>query len=208
MTQQPTNKLHIVPNKTKLCVEGFPRSANSTLSWEINRLNKDLYFGRNVFAHHSHSTAQIRLAIQNKIPTFVLIRNPVDAIVSYHIYSGRPISDCATMWFNFYTQIQGIRNRFELIKFDDIVADQTKVASHILEKAGLGLSGDDEHKELIAGKRKKSLQNDPKRTSAPVESRAKTKDVILESIDQKLFAPSVALYDFYLDHASKMQKAG
>lgn len=68
----------LVTKQTDLCVEGFPRSANSFAVGAVRHAQP----GPIEIAHHTHVPANAMRACEWGIPTVVLIRSPQDAIVS------------------------------------------------------------------------------------------------------------------------------
>jgi len=68
----------LVTRWTDLCVEGFPRSANSFSVQAIRHAHPQPL----EIAHHTHVPANAIRACEWGIPTVVLIRSPYDAIVS------------------------------------------------------------------------------------------------------------------------------
>jgi hypothetical protein len=68
----------LVNDDTDICIEGFPRSANS-FAVAAFRHAQDEPVG---IAHHNHVPASVITAIQNGLPTVVLIRDPVEAVIS------------------------------------------------------------------------------------------------------------------------------
>lgn len=70
----------IVSPQHEIVIEGFPRSANSYFVKKFISQNG----GYDIrVATHTHSPAQVKLAVNWKIPTVVLYRNPKDAILSW-----------------------------------------------------------------------------------------------------------------------------
>ena len=55
---------------TDICIDGYPRSANSFTVRMFRKANPEA-----VIAHHTHSVANIKKAIECGIPVVVLIRN-------------------------------------------------------------------------------------------------------------------------------------
>ena len=69
----------LVDETTDLCVEGFPRSANS---FTVSAIQSAQPQSLSV-AHHTHVPANAIRATRLRIPTLILIRNPGDAIISW-----------------------------------------------------------------------------------------------------------------------------
>jgi len=62
---------------TDLVIEGFPRSGNTFLTVLIMKL-----FPSKNIAHHLHIFSQIKFGVKRKLPTYLIIRNPEDAVRS------------------------------------------------------------------------------------------------------------------------------
>ncbi|WP_176521814.1 hypothetical protein [Longimonas halophila] len=68
----------LVDQDTDICIEGFPRSANSFAAGAFEAAQS-----HNIrLAHHTHVAANAMRACERGIPAIVLIRDPRDAIVS------------------------------------------------------------------------------------------------------------------------------
>ncbi|NDV63051.1 hypothetical protein G0Q06_11355 [Puniceicoccales bacterium CK1056] len=78
MGDRPINRL--VRRNSELVIEGYPRCANSfavKAFRQVNDPSNKLHIGT-----HTHSPANIIMAIKWKVPTVVLIREPEEAILS------------------------------------------------------------------------------------------------------------------------------
>jgi len=102
---------------TRLCIEGFPRSANS-LAVRLFCFANDV-----PVAHHTHSLNNVRLALAYGIPVLILVRNPLDAIVSACIYSKRSVGDVISSWISFYKYLEQVRDRVVLAHFDVVISN-------------------------------------------------------------------------------------
>jgi hypothetical protein len=123
-------------DKTDLVLEGFPRSGNTFSVDFIRYLNK----GRNlVIAHHTHNKQNLLLGIALIIPTVVLIRNPLDAISSYMIYSGNNVEMALKKYSDFYEGLLIHEENILFVKFDDVVTNMNLVIEKINSKFSLNL---------------------------------------------------------------------
>lgn len=68
-----------VTKETDIVIDGYPRSANSFAVGAFRRAQS----GEVNVAHHLHVPAQILRASELGIPTILLVRHPVEAIISY-----------------------------------------------------------------------------------------------------------------------------
>lgn len=73
----------MVNSDTDICIEGFPRSANSFFYHYFLSLNP----GTSV-AHHMHVPSQILAASKWNVPTVALVRPPLDALKSVMVIDG------------------------------------------------------------------------------------------------------------------------
>jgi hypothetical protein len=68
----------LVTDETDLCVEGFPRSANSFAVGAFEYAQPEPLS----IAHHNHVPAPLLNAARRGLPALVLIRDPVDTVIS------------------------------------------------------------------------------------------------------------------------------
>jgi hypothetical protein len=82
----PASVHYTRPGITRLCIDGFPRSANSMLIRKFLLSNRQEYKGRYVVAHHSHDVDSVLAAVLADIPVIMPVRRPEDCIPSVLIY--------------------------------------------------------------------------------------------------------------------------
>jgi hypothetical protein len=82
----PASVHYTRPGITRLCIDGFPRSANSMLIRKFLLSNRQAYKGRYVVAHHSHDVDSVLAAVLADIPVIMPVRRPDDCIPSVLIY--------------------------------------------------------------------------------------------------------------------------
>lgn len=125
-------------------IEGFPRSANSFAHSAFREANNlELRIGT-----HTHSPAQVLQAVKWRIPTMVLLREPVEAVVgllamnrqlqqiegrTISAPSTREIKTVANRWLFFYSQIEQARNQIFIARFDQVISDYSAVSSRFVE---------------------------------------------------------------------------
>lgn len=124
----------IVSPNTEIVIEGFQRSANTFACIAFQKAQNRAVS----MAHHLHVPAQIIQAIRLGIPTIVLIRHPVDAIISDLICGGNLRCEDALFkvldWIKFYSSIKHLTNRFELATFDRVTSDFGSVIASLNQK--------------------------------------------------------------------------
>jgi hypothetical protein len=134
----------LVTEDTDICIEGFPRSANSFAVGAFRYAQP-----RPVkIAHHTHVPANVMRACEWGIPTVVLIRSPYDAIVSrialdkevqyieHGIESPQQHVSFATWihaWQSFYRVFKPYPDRGELlvVPFSAAIQDMARVTKRI-----------------------------------------------------------------------------
>jgi hypothetical protein len=129
---------HLVcSKKTDLCIEGFPRSANTFcvdfLMTQGKGNNKRLFL-----AHHTHSALNVELAILLKKPCVVLIREPVAALTSFAIYSEKEIITIAQNYVHFYRSISKWKNIL-IVDFELAINDFNFVIAQINSNFGMSI---------------------------------------------------------------------
>ena len=138
---------HICTVETRLVVEGYPRSGNSLLT---NMLFESSSFNArwDAVAHHTHHLDNLRIASTFGIPKLILVREPLAAIRSYHIYSGLPLDDCAEDYRHFYAGVLDLMERTAIVHFEDVLGDFRKVVAALNALGDFGLSPGEEYAPL------------------------------------------------------------
>jgi hypothetical protein len=113
---------------TEVCIEGYPRSANTFAFHGFKLRNPDLRI-----AHHLHAPMQVVRAVDLGVPCAALIRPPLDAISSLLIFRGGRLSPGLAIraYEDFYARVADVRERVALCHFDDVRADPAFVAREL-----------------------------------------------------------------------------
>ena len=125
---------------TKLYLDGYPRSGNTYSLHLITTLWPDLSF-----VHHFHAIAPIKIALKKKIPVFILVRDPMNAIASWYLkkltFKGLDFNSknidvsilkgLASDYHVYYQWVLEHRARLELIPFEELVRNQNSVLKRI-----------------------------------------------------------------------------
>lgn len=124
----------LVRPDTIICLEGFPRSANSftvnLLRLAIMRTNPALFAAMSdtFLAHHTHSIGNVRLAVDEGVETWILIRHPLSAISSMVVRRSRRkeasidqnIYYGLSKYTRFYGYVRSRSSRLNLVKFETV----------------------------------------------------------------------------------------
>ncbi len=123
----------VVQPDTEIAIEGFPRSGNSFALSAFRHSNPDVVR----IATHVHMPAQIIMAARYRIPTIVLLREPVAAVCSMIALStqigDREEIDCEStradirrllnFYSLFYQRVYTVRNRILFAPFTQVTKD-------------------------------------------------------------------------------------
>lgn len=109
----------LIDESTEVVIEAFPRCASSfavaafRLAQEPSPTN---------IAHHTHMPAQVIQAARRAVPTMVLLRPAVDAVVS-HVIRSPDLSVRAAMrgYLRFYGPLLQLRGGFMTATFDEVI---------------------------------------------------------------------------------------
>ena len=134
--QKRFNRQHLVRPDTELCIEGFPRSANSYAVLRLASAQKRPLR----ISHHLHVPAQVQRAVRWNIPTLVLVRHPRDAVASLLIrHPELAIGQTLRAYTKFYRAILPLRDNFVLGNFEEIINDLGPVVTAINDRFGTTL---------------------------------------------------------------------
>jgi hypothetical protein len=117
-----------VDKNSDITIEGFMRSGNTFAYYQFKDANKNLNI-----AHHRHSNTQITFSVRNKIPTLLLIRNPIDVIVSTYIFFDKKIPEkqIAKSWIQFYRPLIKLREEIIISDFNNTINNFAKTVEQV-----------------------------------------------------------------------------
>ena len=131
-----------VGKHTQIVIEGFPRSGNSFVVGAFEAAQPNPV----VIAHHLHAPAQIIQAARQDIPTLVLAREPVGAVVS-RLAMGLEVnelrgtqaflpslSQLLRTYIGFYTRILPYQDQYVLGLFEEVTRDLGTLIKKINQK--------------------------------------------------------------------------
>lgn len=124
----------VLTRDSDLCVEGFPRSANTYGVLLIEKFAKKPL----KIAHHLHIASQIKYAVEWDIPAVLLIREPIEAIPSLILREQGVSIQTAMEWYNsFHTELVPLKEKLAVWKFDELVANPLECLRSLDKKLGL-----------------------------------------------------------------------
>jgi hypothetical protein len=123
----PRYKHLMMTAQSEICIEGFPRSANSFAVAAFRHYNPNLNIAR-----HVHVPMQVVKALEKGVPCLVLIRQPIDALSSLMIVDlNLSISIAIRSYINFYQRIYALIDKFVLADFEEIITDYQSVIARL-----------------------------------------------------------------------------
>lgn len=130
----------LVTADTDICIEGFPRSANSFAVGAFEHAQDEELS----IAHHNHLPAPILNAVRRGLPTVVLIRDPVDAVISLRglqlqigAIEGKEMpmhvlyTDRLWAWRSFYETVWPLREQVVIAPFKAVIEDFGRVIAAV-----------------------------------------------------------------------------
>lgn len=128
----PTFRHRIVVASTDLCIEGFPRSANTFTLHAFEVWNPGM-----AVAHHLHVPMQVIRSVRMGIPCLVLIRSPKDALASTLVADTRlPARVAVASYLSFYRRIWEYRQGFVVGDFATATARPDLLIERLNERFG------------------------------------------------------------------------
>lgn len=142
----------VVSRHTDICIEGFPRSANSFALSAFQRSQK--IPNQLTIATHTHSPAQIVQAVRWRIPTMVCVRQPRDAVCGllafereialrdgriYQLPTPQEVQRVAQRWAFFHRQVAPVLDHCFVAPFERVISDFSQVSRSFIEKFQLDL---------------------------------------------------------------------
>ena len=147
LRNKKNKQFELFSKNTDLVLEGYPRSANSFAirAFKFPKNNIDLNI-----SNHLHSVVHIHLGIINKLPVIMLIRNPIDAVVSLNshrtqvlIHRKQDPKKFFNSWdikwdfinyINFYKSSLELTDKMVIANFDDVIKDFGKIIIEVNKK--------------------------------------------------------------------------
>lgn len=156
---------------TQIYFDGYPRSGNTFLSHLLRNVLFELES-----VHHLHCVAAIKIALRKNILTYILLRNPLDAIASNYLkhfaskINGLPtdidikvLNDKTKDYVNYYSFVSKKRKRLNIIEFEYLIEKPKDVITLISRDYNLNFDKKDlEYALLYYYKDEEKLKQIPK----------------------------------------------
>ena len=116
----------------QIVIDGHPRSANTFSSRAFRFANPDV-----AASHHMHAPANILLAVRYGLPTVVLLRPPVDAVMSEVIRQPRKrLRRGLLEWNSFYATVLPVLDQVVVAEFSTVTSDYAVVIEAVNRRFG------------------------------------------------------------------------
>ena len=116
----------------EIVIDGFPRSANTFSSRAFLFANPGTRA-----SHHMHAPANILLAVKYGLPTIVVVRTPVDAVMSEVIRQPRKrLRRGLLEWNSFYDTVLPVLDRVVVADFATVTTDYSVVIDEVNRRFG------------------------------------------------------------------------
>lgn len=164
----------VVTRSSDVCLEGYPRSANSYSVFTFRSWNP----GARI-AHHLHTPLQVARAARLAVPCAVLIRPPLDAVVSVVVMDRERISDAAAYrsYIHFYSRALPLRDSVVVAPFAEVVKDPASLVERLNDAFGTSFAcepgGGDAAERFLAQDERLSRKQGLPPTSSRAPSAAK-----------------------------------
>lgn len=126
---------HVVVRKDSVvCIEGFPRSANTfaVAAFILSQGGSELHIAR-----HTHLSGQVKLACRYKVPVLLVIREPRAAVCSLRIFNpDLPVTDTLKAYIRFHKELLPYRSQISVIRFEEVTGDYQKAIDALNVKSG------------------------------------------------------------------------
>jgi hypothetical protein len=124
----------VVTPDTDLVIEAFGRTGTTFANYAF--LAAQTRRVRTV--HHTHAAAQVITAVKMKIPTLVIVRDPLDVSLSHMVRHRVSARAALTAWIRFHIRILAVREGIVLCSFQQMITNFTPVIERINQKFDAG----------------------------------------------------------------------
>ena len=123
---------NLAKESTQLIIEGFPRSANTFLVHATEQASSLPI----QIAHHLHDPIQAKIGLEHKIPTVIILRDPLSSFISFKLKSPHlPVSVMYKIYMSFHHQVNKIHNEnIHFVRYEDVTQKPNDVVQWILEE--------------------------------------------------------------------------
>lgn len=123
---------HVVDDATEIVIDSYPRCASSfaVAAFRLAQEPRPV-----AIAHHTHMPAQVLEGARRGLPTLVLIRAPLPAVVSHLVYRPRLVPISALRGFvRFYDPLEPVLDEVVVATFEQVVGAYGSVIDRVNDR--------------------------------------------------------------------------
>jgi hypothetical protein len=197
---------------TEFCIEGYPRSANSSTFRLFKLANPGVEVG-----HHTHTVANVALALRFGIPTMVLLRDPLDAVCSSVIASRRDDAEAELIrYIGFYKWVRRHVDEIVMVEFRSFLENWNLALARVNHRFGVSFELHDDLEDArrrmrqhIEGRFEQAATESVTNKPLPSAERSAMKEEWLRVIEAgPLLAEEQRLYRELLPHCGDTRGLG
>jgi hypothetical protein len=203
------NRKLMVTRRTRITIEGYPRSANTYAVYAFKHVNEIQW---NEVGHHLHVQAQIIRSVKYQIPVILLIRHPLEAVRSLVVrHDFIPVADALEDYTRFYSDLYKLRDSFVVANFDDVTEHFGKIIKRVNKRFSTNFNLFPDHDEQAKAavfdeidRRNRSLDNGKvTHLYRPDKNKDNMKDAVELQEDNELYLNALGIYKKYILLAEK-----
>ena len=177
----------LVGKNTDICIESPSGSANSYFVNGFQMVNPEVRV-----AHHHHVAAQVTMGVRLRVPTVVLLRDPVDCVVSRAAFMNSPIliGPIFRQWIRFFRAAEQVRDKILIVSFESVTKQPEEVIRAINVRFGTSFNS------KFPGMEQISARMD--RRYAQVTGKSEQRNPNLPSTDKEAFKSRIR--PFVMEH--------
>ena len=159
--QSSARTRRVVERGDPVCIEGYPRSANTfacdafVLAQGKSLANVPTEGYPIPMGNHFHSPAQFHLAKKYGVPALLVLREPMDAALSWVVFSDGDMGPEATLrsYVEFHKSLPDIADAFVIAPFEEVTTDFGKSITRLNQRFGTDFTpfehSDDTQQEIF-----------------------------------------------------------
>lgn len=109
---------NVFSREAEVYISGYPRCGNTFTRAAFLLSNPGARL-----ESHRHIPTFVLQSVKNGIPGLVLIRNPLDAAVSWAIHENESLEEALAYWNDFYETLLPVRSELFLARFEDVTTN-------------------------------------------------------------------------------------
>ena len=113
---------NVFSSEYDMYISGFPRSGNTFAVKAFQQSNPGV-----ALQSHRHNPAFVVQSVNTHKPGMVLMRNPVDSVISWSIFTRQPLRHTLAYYVDFHLVVRRHRDALFFVSFDSVIEDFGKV---------------------------------------------------------------------------------